>query len=292
MFSNSKKKRDSIRFHAKLHENRLVAPRSQRLLAAVGTVVGIVLLVGLSVGFSKLRSIWLEQCTITDMAAQVEIESGRMVAADVLAEGFGLKPGANLANIDFDARRRELLRKIPNLRELTVLRRFPNHVKITQEERIPLARLGVTKSKTPTGRVVDAEGVVFSCQRNTGMLPLIREPVQNRTAVGNRLSGRAYAALQLLSATCETNFPALTVLEIDTDHTDYLAATLGPNYSSAKIAWDGMDMPTVSARNNMLRKLKRLQQAISSNVNTGAVEWDATETDAQGRIYSRKKGSL
>lgn len=281
------------RFHTKVAPNRIGVPTSRRLLTVLGTVFALLLLAGVMIGFGKLRALWLDQCVITDMASQVEIESGKMVKADVLADEFGIRTGANLALIDFTARRETILRKIPNLRDLQIVRTFPNRVRISQKERIPMAQMGLRGSKRPTGRVVDADGVVFNCWRSTcALLPRIVEPSRNVTAVGARLNGRAYAALQLLAAVGESEFQSLKVLDLDISHSDYILATLGPDYSSAKIAWEGMDTPTVSSHEGLLRQLRRLMFAIRANVDAGPTVWDATETGPDGRIYSRGKGGI
>ena len=90
------------------------------LLAGLGLVVVVATVIGIIAGYEKLHAIWVEQCVITDMERQVAIDSGKMVKADVIAGVFGLKPGANLALIDFAAKREAALAKIPNLREIRI----------------------------------------------------------------------------------------------------------------------------------------------------------------------------
>ena len=165
-------------------------------ILAIVTVAAIV--VGGLLGYDKLRSIWLEQCVIRDMESQVFIDAGSMVKADVIADEFGLKAGANLALIDFNAKRLAILKKIPNLRAVSVSRRLPDKVSIVTEERVPAARMEVRGSRTATGRVADRDGVVFICQRGTRLLPVIREAPSAGTPVGHHLSGRVRAAMELI----------------------------------------------------------------------------------------------
>ena len=63
--------------------------------------------VGLFIAYSHLRELWLEQCVITDAATQVQISSGKLVQAGTIAEKFGLVNGANIALIDFPAKRQQ-----------------------------------------------------------------------------------------------------------------------------------------------------------------------------------------
>jgi len=153
--------------------NRIHHSKGRGPLVIGGLVLLALVGLGLYLGYDKLRDLYLEQSVIRTMDGQVEIESGRMVKADVIAENLGIRPGANLATIDFKERREAILRKIPNLREIRISRILPDRVRVTIEEREPVARLNVRGQKTETGKVVDSEGVVFLCSRGTRQLPII-----------------------------------------------------------------------------------------------------------------------
>jgi len=255
-------------------------------------IVSLVLVISLGVcavlGYEKLRAIWLEQCVITDMEKQVSIADGKMVKADVLADNFGLRPGANLALIDFAAKREEILAKIPNLRSVSIRRHLPGRVTITSEERTPIARLNLRGRKDVSGKVVDTDGVVFIWQRGTSALPTIREGRAPGAAAGARLTGRAAAALRLIEKARDPAFSELGLLEVDIGHPDFLTATIG-DYSVVKIAWDNMDEPTAATERALQRTLRHLTSAIRSRVATGTVVWNAT--DPSGRIYADSKGN-
>ena len=185
-----------------MKENKLKTKHSGRkALALAGSAAFLVLIGAVVFAYGRLRALWVEQCVITDFASQVSITDGRMVRADVVAGQFGLKNGANLALIDFDERRRELLKKIPNIRNVTISRHLPNRISIEVEERVPVVRLGIKGKKEPTGRVADTDGVVFISSSGTQMLPTIREAAAPGTQKGQRLSGHALAALRLIE-TC------------------------------------------------------------------------------------------
>ena len=131
-----------------MKENKIKSSNGgRRILIALGVVVCIAAIIGLAVAYNRLRDIWLEQCVITDVASQVSITDGKMVRSDIIAYEFGLRNGANLALIDFDERRRETLKKIPNIRDITIARHRPDKVTITVEERVPIVRLGIKGQK-------------------------------------------------------------------------------------------------------------------------------------------------
>ena len=271
--------------------NKITPNDHKRALAIAGIIAAAAVLIALAICFEKLRDIWLEQCRIDDMPEQVSITSGKMVKSDVLAWEFGLTNGANLALIDFKRRREEILRKIPNLRSISISRQLPDKVTITTEERTPIAQLNYRGRKSATGKVADADGVVFICQRGTQMLPVIRETQAPGSSAGSTLSGRALAALRLIETCRQAEFIELAVQEVDISKRDYLLVTLG-NYSRAKIAWEGFDSEDAGRKEKIERQLTMLLKAIRSRVAAGTVIWNATDTSSPGRIYADTKGTL
>ncbi len=238
------------------NENRKLQPR-RSLAWIIGLLLLIAAGVGVSLVYQKLHTLWIEQCRITDVAAQVTVQTGDYVKRDTILVLFGLKKGANLAQINFRQKHREVLERVPNIRELKIQRHLPNRVTILVEEREPIARMNIIGATRPSGRVVDAEGVVFDRQANTSLLPIIYEG-KTFTKKGQTLSGRASAALELVKLCQTREFLSLGVLSVDTTHKDHLIATLG-NYSRAKIAWPEMDdaqMDSTAILSPLLTKLK------------------------------------
>jgi len=272
--------------------NTIKRPRRVNVLVVATVCVVIAAAVGVLAGYEKLRSLWLEQCVVTDMHSQVTIHAGHMVSAEVIAESFGLRKGANLATIDFDERRRETLARIPNLRAIMVTRRLPARVEIVAEERIPVARLDFLHAgRKQSGKVVDTEGMVFMCQRGTASLPVIREAAAPGTPPGKRLGGRATAALRLVERCQEPEFQELGILEVDVSRKDYLRATLG-SYSRLKIAWKGMDEDDTESRKRLRAQLVNLMKAIRSRLATGTVVWNATDESDKPKIYADTQGRI
>ena len=267
--------------------------RGNRKVLIGGLVLLGVLVVGLVISYGKLSELYAEQCEIRDMASQVEITSGKMVRPGTIAEIFGLKVGANLAKIDFAAKREDVLKSIPNIRNIRITRRLPNKVVIAAEERTPIARMGFRGDRSITGRVVDADGMVFDCMRGTQTLPTMREPGKPGSQRGTFVRGRTLAALKLIETCRSPEFLELGVLEVDTSKHDFLVVTLG-NYSRVKILWDEMDESAASgltptARKDLLNRLTLLRNTIRSKVTPDAVIWNAT---IPGRIFADTQGKL
>lgn len=268
---------------------------SGSLLVFISVVLVSIGAVAIAIGYDRLRSVYNEQSIVADYDNQITIASGKMVKADVIADIFGIKPGANLATIDFGEKRKAALEKVPNLRDIRIIRKLPDRVTITIEEREPIARLGVKNGKGDTGKVVDAESVVFYCARGTQLLPIIREAKTPGSAAGSKLEPRARAALRLVEACRESEFQELGLLEVDTSPVDYLLATIntGSSYARLKIAWEDMDeSATPASRTSLNRQLQHLRDAIRTRIGDGAVIWNATDYSSPGRIYADTKGKL
>ena len=250
--------------------------RRALILIAVLAVFG-ALAVATAVTYGKLRDLWVEQCVITDPVAQIEITAGRRLKPDTVRELFGLREGANLALIDFAAKREEALKRYPVIKSISVERRLPSGVGIAIIEREPFAKIRPRDAKQPTGLVCDEEGVVFSCRRGAEMLPVIREAASG-VHPGERLEGRGRAALEVLKAAREGDCSNLTILEIDSTKSDYLLITLS-NYSAVKFRWEGMEKPSPSADAAMRSQLRKVAQTIAANLQPGTRIWNATQPD-------------
>ncbi len=277
--------------------NRIHRPKRGLIKAIVLALLLVVAVSALVFAFTRLRARYLALCTITDVERQVSIESGKMVKKDVLAHCLGLTNGANIAMIDFEKRREETLRKIPNLREIVIRRHLPDRVSVTIEERKPIARLALKgkRKNANTGRVADEEGVVFEFMRGTELLPVILEKAAPLTARGHRLTGRAHAAICLIAACRDPELQEIGLLDVDLSRRDYLLATIstGTRYAQLKIAWEGMDeAETPASRASLIRQLTHVRDAIRARVADDAVIWNATDFSTPGRIYADTKGSL
>ena len=249
------------------------ARRALATLAAFFVIIGIV--VAVVIAFNKLRDLWIEQCAITDVNAQIEIQSGVSITADTVRDIFGLRDGANLALIDFAAKREEALKKYPVIKSINISRRLPDGVSISVVERDPFARIGISGSKKETGRVCDDEGVVFTCRRGAEMLPMIREAAAPGTQPGSRLTERAKSALSVLLVAREAKYADINLLEIDTAKPDYLLITL-TNYSSVKFRWTGMDSSTPESDAALREQLTKVSQTIGTNLSGEVKVWNAT----------------
>lgn len=251
--------------------------RSQRnsMVVLLSGVLAVGIIIAVVIAFNKLRSLWLEQCVVTDVNAQVTITTSGRVNTENIRELFELRNGANLATIDFAAKREKALSDSPVIKEIQITRRLPDKLAIAVTERAPFAKMNLKGSHKESGLVCDDEGVVFSARRGTETLPVIREESPG-SAAGDHIDGRSRAALTVLRAIREPEFANLNITEIDTSRPDFLLLTLA-SYKTVKLAWTGMDEISAASREAMLKQLRCISQTIATNLQPDTRVWNATQ---------------
>ena len=256
------------------------------LIAIAALAVTVIACIGLTAAFKKLKHTYESQCCVTDAGEQVEIVTGKIVLPRLIINHFGLTTGMNLAHVPFAELRDRLIKDTPNLGDIKITRTLPNKVRIETFERIPVVRVIGSGENANPNYTADSEGAVFWYpRRDTTLLPIIRESGKNTSSPGTKLSGSALSALWLLEEAAAPEFSILKIQQVETFKQDYLFATLGDS-SRAKIAWEDMDKDTKSSRASLRRQLKRLSQAMQSNVAAGTKLWNATDWGVPGRIYA------
>lgn len=271
-------------------KKNVTAPKKHGRLIVTAAVVGIAMLAlavwGAKIAFDRMQRIYLLQCCVTNAGEQVEVVTGKIIPAKLIINHFGLTNGVNLAEVPFAALRERLLKDVPNLRDVKISRHLPNFVRVEVSERVPVVRVIGSGANASPNNAADREGVVFWYpRRDTALLPVIREAKKNTSAPGNRLTGMALAALQLLEEATDPTFAVLKIQEVDTFKPDYLFATLGDS-SRAKIAWEDMEKPTKASRISLTNQLARLSKAVKTNLAAGTKLWNATDWGTPGRIYA------
>ena len=256
------------------------------LIAVAAVAVTATVGIGATIAFKKLKHTYELQCCVTDAGEQVEVVTGKIVPARLIINHFGLTNGMNLAHVPFAELRERLMKDAPNLKDVKIYRTLPNKVRVEAIERVPAVRVIGSGANANPNYTADSEGVVFWYpRRDTTLLPIIRETAKSTSTPGSKLSGAALSALWLLEEAADPEYSVLKIQQVETFKQDYLFATLGDS-SRAKIAWEDMDKDTKASRTSLRRQLKRLSQAMQSNVAAGTKLWNATDWGVPGRIYA------
>lgn len=217
---------------------------------------------------------------LRDLRNNVSIVTGKTLTPDLVCEVLGLREGINLFSIPIEQKRRELLEQAPNIREISIVRRLPDKLRITIVEREPIARVG------SNGRVVDEEGVVFIRYAGTGGLPMIKGCDEfSQIKPGEHLCGNEMAAVRLVNNALRPQCN-LRLLAVDAAKQDYLLLTFA-DYRQAKFAWEGMQDEQKDTEAKMQAHFDDLAKAMDSVIGKPRMMWDAT---LPGRIFAMSVG--
>ncbi|MBQ5531831.1 MAG: FtsQ-type POTRA domain-containing protein [Kiritimatiellae bacterium] len=232
--------------------------------------------------FGRCRDMWISQCRVTDARRQISIEATPHIGEDLLLELFGLTNGCNLALMDFEALRGEILREQPMIKELSITRKLPGRLEIKAVERKPVARVGYSErtitdrsgriAKRPYWLLTDSEGVVFRFSlAETKLLPRIvgaggrRAGARPPLKPGERLSGREMAGLRLVCESRNMDPPVLQLLDVDISDPTYLtAATAG--YDTIKIDWQLVHDPESPSQPGIRNALDEIRSIMSNRL--------------------------
>ena len=256
-------------------------------IAAIAGIIAIAcgLVAGGCAVTDRLGRICREQCVVTDPQVDIVITTGKTVPEKLIINHFGLTNGVNLAYLELAKLRAELLRYMPNIRDLRIEWRQPNAIRIDVLERIPVARIMTMRTTSPGPRVADVEGFVFTYpRRETEDLPIVRDPTERKVKPGEKLDGMAEAALRMVQTSRES-FKELGISDVNTSYPDWLEATLEGGVT-ARIAWQDMKNPGPISDASMRRQLRRLSKAIASGLSPNTRLWTATDFADKGRIYA------
>ncbi len=228
------------------------------LLAAMLLAVSI----GILKAYTMLYAVWHEQCILRD-PAQIEIVTTPNINRSIVSESFGLKVGCNLADIDFKAKRSELLARYPIFREIRITRMLPGKVRIAVEERKPIARINYSRLRG-TWDVVDKEAIVYNFPLGeSASLPVIREKSRS-TRRGAKLADKALMALKLVELGMEKEFSASALTSVDVSNETYLIAHTR-DYETIKISWDYIKQNGSHNLGNMREAMRNICRVISND---------------------------
>lgn len=229
-------KKKTTRLHSansgglRLSPGKKLAFKALLLLVLLGSLA-----YGICKGCAALNSIWQAQCIIRD-PAQIEVIATPNISKNLVRDLFDIKTGANLAEIDFRSKRREILRKYPTFREIYISRNLPDKVKISVEERKPIARINCNPSRA-TWDSVDKEGVVFNFPLSaTTTLPVIKERRQSAKR-GEKLADNSLIGLKLIELTADRELANLALKIVDVSNDIYMIAYTR-EYDTIRLSWD------------------------------------------------------
>lgn len=214
--SNTRYKAD-YKLHLQVSSPRIVFFQSLKVLRGVLKVSILLGLLG-AAGFYGYSSIQNHFLTSEEFALRhLELQTNGFLDKSEVAQISGIDPAGTIFGFDPNEAEQRLLAR-PEIVTATVQRSYPDTVKVTIVERVPVAWiaspvLGLAGRNPFSGRLMDADGVIFKCQgqlweiaRNLPVIALA-DAQPHEFELGQQMTHkdamRALALVKLINATSD-----------------------------------------------------------------------------------------
>lgn len=200
------------------------------------------------------------------------ITEGPVLKADRIKEYMQLSEGMNLFGLNITRTRRDFLAHLPNVRKVEIVRELPDTLRISVEERDPVARIGKRSYL-----VADREGWLFQLRTGASHLPVVSGLPESGLSPGSNLVGSATLALDVLNACRDAGLP-LTVQEIDVSQADFVTLFLRDGLVSKEVilAWKEMGKGSADSRKDLVRRLQQVITILQTEEGRRRAKIDAT----------------
>lgn len=226
-------------------------------------------------GFARLgRVLYSENSRY--LITNIEIRGCRTLSPERIKAITGVKEGINLFGFSIRKVRRDFLEGQHNVRSFQISRHLPGLVRISIEERIPVALIGFKGDK-----VVDNEGHIFPLKPGMPDLPYISGYRGPKLQPGGVMqSSMLSAAVQVLEL-CEDPRVGLRADSVDIGQKDRidLQVYFEGDMKTVRLAWKDMEKQTQESKRDLMDKLGRLVRTIQSEEARKYPVYDCTLED-------------
>lgn len=172
----------------------------------------------------------------------LEIKTEHCVSPQRIKELTGIREGVNLHSFSATRKRKELLRNLPNLYDVRIVKRFPDHVTLIATDRVPVMKLG------DTNFAVDQDGNVLAMEefqrKQWSAIPVILETNRKTQFFpGQSLSDRYKTALQVVNVYNDLESVSFKIDQIDLSGRIYLILITADSSREIRLIWDELTSP-------------------------------------------------
>ncbi|MDR2372212.1 MAG: FtsQ-type POTRA domain-containing protein [Puniceicoccales bacterium] len=160
-------------------------------------------LFGGSIGFGFIGFSWVRknlQSTFIQPVCQIKFQTNGTLNGQWLRSFLTFPRGTDIMEIDIFTIKRNI-EQCSQIKEAHIERQFPDTIKVTLKERIPILRILVRDGQSHREMFVDGEGVVFSCE-NIAEIERKMMPFLGGTTLKRMGDGR-YEKVETLGKVCE-----------------------------------------------------------------------------------------
>ena len=209
-----------------------------RLKATLITLGAMAVCIGLFFGWKAMSTVmFLENPQYT--VKTVEISTRLAVTPQEVMNHTGIREGINIFSFNASDKRQKLLRNVPNLSDVRIVKTMPDKVQIVAIDRLPVMRLGETSF------AADKDGNIMTLdEKQRGMwlsLPILLDSTERtRPVPGQRITGKAAIALAIVKAYNEMDGISFRIEYIDTSGRVYIILQTADSRREIRLVWDEM----------------------------------------------------
>ena len=172
----------------------------------------------------------------------MDISTELCVTPQHLKDLTGIREGVNLHTFSAAKKRQELLRNLPNLRDVRIAKRFPDHVTIVATDRVPVMKLGTTNF------AVDQDGNVLAMEefqrRRWAAIPVVVDGTRRIPLLpGQPVSDKYRIALDIVNACNAMEGISFRINQIDVSGRIYILLLTSDSSREIRLVWNEMDSP-------------------------------------------------
>ena len=209
----------------------------------------------------------------------IRTQKGAVISPTLVREYTQLREGKNLFEFNIREIRNDFMENMPNLKSMIITRHLPDTLTIDMVERVPLARMGSSKTL-----VADSEGCVFAKSGALG-LPVVTGYQDKKLGPGSRIQDMGLAALQVLDA-CSDPDLGLNVDSVRVTKRDYVVVRI--RYDGKRkeldLKWTDMGDRTFISGQDLLKQLNRWARLLETKKSRKHTRFDGTFSD---RMYGK-----
>lgn len=142
----------------------------------------------------------------------IRTEPGAVVTPMLVREYTGIEEGTNLFAVDIAQLRRDIIARVPNVRDMEITRFLPHTLRIDVYERVPVA---VIQPKRGPDVFVDEQGYVFAARARREGLTVITGYDGPVLRLGQRVEGLLGDAVMVRSVSRKIPGDLLSIVAID-----------------------------------------------------------------------------
>lgn len=207
----------------------------------------------------------------------IDFHSSGAFSLEKFKQYAGIEEGTNLYAFDLHKVEAKFNNKIPNVKDIDLVRKLPSTLIVEIKERSPVMRLS-----RRTNLCVDEDGYIFAVSANKlKFLPYLSGFEYRRVRPGGKLTGRSLSAVKLVTLGKSSKL-ALPISNVNVSPDDYIIVFLS-NGKRLDIAWAEMDDNSEESLDELKKKLMRFVAILNSHKGVKFNSYNAIDNSIYGR---------